>query len=240
MKKLLFYLMFMTLYTLSCTDSPKLNLLIVTGGHGFERDAFFSIFNSFSDIDYEEVVHPHANTLYAAQEIDNYDVLVFYDMVQDISEEQKEAFINLLNRGKGIVFLHHSLVSYQAWDEFEKIIGGRYYLKSDSLENTDIIPSNYKHDVIIPVEIEDKNHPITEGLSSFEIHDEVYGNYKVLPIVHSLLSTTHPESGDIVAWTNEYGKSRIVYIQLGHDHFAYENPNFRRLVHQAIKWVHER
>jgi type 1 glutamine amidotransferase len=211
--------------------------MIVTGGHGFEREAFFSLFDSFDDMTYEEVVQPHANTLYASQEIDKYDVLVFYDMIQDISEEQKEAFKNLLNRGKGIVFLHHSLVSYQDWAEFEKIIGGRYYLKSDSLKNTDIIPSNYKHDVIIPVEIEDTDHPITAGLSNFDIHDEVYGNYGVLPIVYPLLSTTHPESGDTIAWTNEYGKSRIVYIQLGHDHFAYENPSFRRLVYQAIKWV---
>ena len=124
--------------------------------------------------------------------------------------------------------------------EFENIIGGRYYLESDSLKGKDIVPSNYRHDVIIPVEIADKNHPITDGLINFEIHDEVYGNYKVLPKVHALLSTQHTESGEILAWTNAYGKSRIVYIQLGHDHYAYENPGYRRLVYQAIKWVSER
>jgi len=240
MKNLLLYIMCMMLFNLTCTDSSKLRLLVVTGGHSFERDAFFSMFNSFSDIEYKEIVQPQANTLYATSEINKFDVLVFYDMVQDISEKQKSAFLNLLNQGKGVVFLHHSLVSYQDWDEFENIIGGRYYLKADSSKNKDMVASNYKHDVIIPVEIADGDHPITDGLINFDIHDEVYGNYEVLPIVHSLLKTDHPESGEIVAWAHSYGKSRIVYIQLGHDHYAYENPSYRRLVYQAIKWVSER
>jgi type 1 glutamine amidotransferase len=40
-----------------------------------------------------------------------------------------------------------------------------------------------------------------------------------------------------VAWTNEYGKSRVVYIQSGHDNNAYINPNFRKIIYQAIEWV---
>ena len=223
----------------ACSGSPHLNLLIITGGHDFERDAFISMFDSFSDMEYKEVTQPQANTLYADQKINEFDVLIFYDMVQEIKDQQKSAFLDLLNQGKGIVFLHHSLVSYQNWEDFENIVGGRYYLKPDTLQGGHIISSKYKHGVIIPVEIADKGHPIMEGLTNFEIHDEVYSNYKVLPGVHPLLITKHSESGEILAWTNWYGKSRIVYIQLGHDHFAYENPSYRRLVQQAIRWVSE-
>jgi type 1 glutamine amidotransferase len=31
-----------------------------------------------------------------------------------------------------------------------------------------------------------------------------------------------------------------VYLQLGHDHWAYENPNYRELVARAIRWVARR
>ena len=103
--------------------------------------------------------------------------------------------------------------------EFEKIIGGRYILTNINQDS-----STYRHDVDVPVTVVDKNHPITKGMDDFVIHDEVYGNYKVLPSVQPLLHTTHPESGKIVGWTNNYGGSRIVYLQLGHDHYAYENP----------------
>ena len=117
---------------------------------------------------------------------------------------------------------------------FEKIIGGRYILTNINQDS-----STYRHDVDVPVKIVDKNHPITKGMDDFVIHDEVYGNYKVLPSVQPLLQTTHPESGKIVGWTNRYAKSRIVYLQLGHDHYAYENSSYRRLIKQAAVWVHE-
>ncbi len=207
-------------------------VLIVTGGHDFEREAFFDMFDDMPDVEYKEVIQPVAKQFYASDYIDAFDVLLFYDMVQDISDEQKLDFINVLKKGKGIVFLHHSLVSYQDWDEFEKIIGGKYILTSVNHDS-----STYRHDIDMPVKVVNKMHPVTEGIDDFVIHDEVYGNFKVLPEVSPLLTTNHPESGEIIGWTNNYGRSRIIYIQLGHDHYAYENPNYRRLLEQSIQWV---
>lgn len=205
-------------------------ILIITGGHDFERESFFEIFEKMPGIDYLEVIHPEANQIYDSMLMDNTDVLVFYDMFQEINDAQKAAFIELLEEGKGMVFLHHSLVSYQEWKEFEHIIGGRYIQSEQG-------GSTYRHDVDVPVQLVAKNHPITKGLNDFTIRDEVYGNFKVLPDVRPLLKTTHPESGEIIAWTNSYAKSRIVYIQLGHDGHAYENPNFQKILKQAIAWV---
>jgi uncharacterized protein len=215
-----------------CQAQSNQRILIVTGGHEFERADFFKLFEDMPDVEYKEVIQPEANQLFDSDQMEQFDVLLFYDMVQDINDSQKKAFITLLNDGKGVVFLHHSLVSYQDWEEFEKIIGGRYILSSPDQDS-----STYRHDMEVPVMIADKVHPITKGVNDFVIHDEVYGNFKVLPDVHPLLRTTHPESGPIIAWTNSYGKSQIVYIQLGHDHFAYENPDFRRILKQSIDWV---
>ena len=220
------------LFTGLCQAQTKQRIAIITGGHDFDREAFFDIFKDMIHVEYEEIIHPQGNQLYDSSLIDDFDVLLFYDMVQEIDDSQKVDFINVLKEGKGVVFLHHSLVSYQGWDEFEKIIGGRYIL-SDIDQNA----SNYRHDVEIPVRVVDKNHPITMGIDDFVIHDEVYGNFKVLSTVRPLLSTTHPESGEIIGWSNNYGKSRIVYIQLGHDHYAYDNPNYRKLIKQSIDWV---
>jgi len=216
----------------SCLPQSEHNILIVTGGHDFEREAFFQMFDEMPGIDYQELMHPDANHIYDSPRINAYDVLLFYDMAKEIEDAHKSAFIKLLEQGKGMVFLHHSLASYQTWDEFEKIIGGRYLESGPEQER-----STYQHDVEFTVQVARKNHPVTRGLKDFVIHDEVYGNFKVLPGVQSLLTTTHPESGDVIGWTNQYGESRIVYLQLGHDHHAYENPDFLRLVRQAIDWV---
>lgn len=215
-----------------CHAQTKERVLIFTGGHEFEREAFFDIFKDIPDVDYQELIHPLASPVFDSALITQFDVLLFYDMVQEIDAAQKAALVKILEEGKGVVFLHHSLVSYQEWNEFEKIIGGRY-----SLTNKDQDSSTYRHDVDIPVTIVDKDHPITRGMNDFVIRDEAYGNFKVLSTVDPLLKTTHPESGEIIGWTNSYGQSRIVYLQLGHDHFAFENPDFRQLIKQAIEWV---
>lgn len=231
-----FILLFFALSS-SYKSQDLYNVLIITGGKKFDRQNFLNIFNDMKNITYKEIVQPEANNIYSSHEVDGFDVIFFYDFVQDISEEQKLAFLKLLNNGMGVVFLHHSLVSYQGWDEFEKIVGGRYYQSTNKADSAKYVQSTFKHDVKIPVHIVDKNHPITKGLEDFIIHDEVYGGYKILPNVKPLITTTHPESENVIGWTNLYGKSKIVYIQLGHDNHAFENLNYRRLLKQSIEWA---
>jgi type 1 glutamine amidotransferase len=40
-----------------------------------------------------------------------------------------------------------------------------------------------------------------------------------------------------VAWIGPYSKSRVVYIQLGHDRIAQQNPDYQELVHRAVLWA---
>ena len=69
------------------------------------------------------------------------------------------------------------------------------------------------------------------------IHDEIYWGFRVGRDVTPLLTTTHPKSGKPLAWCRTEGRSRVVYLQLVHDHVAFENPNYRQLVAQSIRWV---
>ena len=134
-----------------------------------------------------------------------------------------------------MIFLHHSLVSYQNWPEFIKIVGGQYHTHP-VVVNGDTLKASYDHDVNIPVKVENKKHPVTRGIPDFEIVDEVYGGVEILPQVNPLLSTTHPKSMCYLAWINHYGNSDVIYIQLGHGPSGYSNPNYRKLIQQAIEW----
>ncbi len=222
------------------SETERIRAIIITGGHDFDRPAFFAMFDGFENITYAEVQHPDANDLYGSERASQPDVFIFYDMYDTITPRQQAEFIELLKQGTGMVFLHHSLASYQDWQEFLHIVGGRYHLEPYTEDGNRIAASTYRHDVDIPVEIQDKAHPITRGLEDFVIHDEVYGNCRILPGVHPLLETDHPESLPYLAWTNDYENSRIVYIQPGHDAHAYGNPNYQRLLQQAIFWAANR
>ena len=87
------------------------------------------------------------------------------------------------------------------------------------------------------VQIVHPTHPVVKGIEEFVLSDEVYGNLEVLPEIYPLLSTDHPKSNILIGWTLTKDKSRIVYIQPGHDKKSWENEDYRRLIKQAIQFV---
>lgn len=218
----------------------KIKVLVVTGGHGFENEPFFKMFQDNTNITFTATEHAKTNAnAYERDDFLQYDVVVLYDMQKNISDAQKKNFLSLFDRGVGLVVMHHAIVSYQHWPEYEEIIGGRYP-EADGKSGVVSPETGYQHDVEIPVVIVATNHPITAGLKDFTIHDEIYWGYRVQPDVTPLITTTHPKSGKPLAWTRTQGKSRVVYLQLGHDHSAFENPNYRQLVEQSIQWTAKR
>jgi type 1 glutamine amidotransferase len=219
--------------------APKIRVLLVTGGHGFEREPFFQIFKDNPQITFEAVEQPKAQASFEPAAGARYDVIVLYDFWQPITLETKTNFLARLQEGKGLVALHHCLANYQDWPEFARIIGGKYRLQRHIENGVEKPGSTYQHDVDLPVKIVDPTHPITLGLRDFVIHDETYGQFDVSPEVHRLLTTTAPTSGPVIGWTKTYGPARVAYLELGHDHQAYENPNYRKLIAQAIGWAAE-
>jgi hypothetical protein len=198
------------------------------------------MFEENSEITFAAAAHEKTNaTVYERDDLLTHDVIVLYDMPKAITEPQKTRFLALLDRGTGLVVLHHALVSYQHWPEYERIIGGRYP-EEDGKSGVVTPQVGYQHDLEVPVVVVAKDHPITTGLKDFVIHDEIYWGYRVGADVTPLLTTTHPKSGKPLSWTRTERKSRIVYLQLGHDRFAYDNPNYRQLVARSIRWASKR
>ena len=107
-------------------------------------------------------------------------------------------------------------------------------------EGKEVGPSGYQHDRDMTVSICDRAHPITWGLDTFTIHDETYNKYSIAPGVTPLLTTNDPTSDKVIGWTHVCGNSRVVYLQLGHDRNAFDDPGYRRLVAQAIQWTAKR
>jgi type 1 glutamine amidotransferase len=214
-------------------------VLLITGGHGFDREPFYAFMKSLPDnITVTEARHPDALAMFRPGNRSSYDVVLLYDMPEAISEQEKKDFTDCLEAGKGLVVWHHAYCSYQGWPEYQKIIGGRYHQEpwtdNQGVEHT---ASTYKHDVQFHVKVADPEHPVTKGIEDFDILDETYGGGSVNPGVHVLLTTNEPGSMPSVAWTNRYGESKIVTILLGHDNHAWTNPDFVKLLTQAIIWV---
>jgi uncharacterized protein len=205
--------------------AKKLRVLVVAGGHDYEAEPFRKIFENYADMDCAFVVEKSEGD--AFEDIENwpYDAVVLYNYERKITDKQKENFLKLLDRGLGLVVLHHGIYGYLPWPEYRKVVGFKTGLNA------------WKDDVDYKIHVEDANHPITQGVTDFSIKDETYKGYVVDPKVHVILTTDEPLNAKTIAWTHTYRNSPVCYLQSGHGPTAYENKSFVTILGNAIRWT---
>ncbi|MDR1332492.1 MAG: ThuA domain-containing protein [Tannerella sp.] len=221
----------------SCrAEKDKVHVLLVTGGHEYDTEGFEQLMEALP-VTYEHVAHPNAYARLKADAIAAYDAVLLYDMPADIPAEAQADFIAMLEKGKGLVVLHHAFCSYDSWPEYTRIAGGRYHHYEWSQDGATRPHSRFTHDVTFQVTVADRNHPVTKGVADFRLTDETYGGTEILPDVHPLLTTGEPTSNSPIGWTNAYRNARVVTLTPGHDRHTWEHPAFRTLLSQALLWV---
>ncbi len=233
MKKDILLIFFVSIYSF-VSSQESVNIMLVTGGQTYDTVSFFEMFDWMDGIEYQHFEQPVANQTIANGLTEHFDVLVFYDNWQEISTAEKNAYISLTKTGKSFLFLHHSLISYQKWDTFEKITGGRYIVENSKDKEQEI--SESEPDVWVYVQPEGI-HPSTRGLTNIRFFDEVYGNIRVSENIVPVLSTRYPKSTEIIGWENHYNSSKIMYIQPGHDYRTFEKEEYRKLLKQTIYYL---
>jgi type 1 glutamine amidotransferase len=220
-------------------NEASLRVLLITGGHNFEREPFLQVFRADPALELTHLEHSSEGAdAWLRADLERVDAVVLYDMPRDIDDAQKARFLSIFERGIGLLVMHHALVSFQRWPEYERIIGGRY-VDPEKGGDPSRPASGYQHDVSIPVQLVTP-HPVSAGLKDFTIRDEIYWNYQVSSDVVPLLRTSHPKSGNPIAWARTEQKSRLVYLLLGHGPSAFEHPSYRRWVGNAIRYVAKR
>jgi type 1 glutamine amidotransferase len=96
------------------------------------------------------------------------------------------------------------------------------------------------------VQISDAKHPITQGISDFEVESEQYYMH-VDPAVRVLATTKFPvangphvTNGEFhmpVVWTKMYGSGRVFYCSLGHKRSVLEMEPVRELMRRGFGWA---
>lgn len=257
--------------------------LLLTKGHPFDKAAFFAVFDAMvADpahplVEYTHVEQPAARVFFDPDLAERYDVFAMYDMPgisftggepPAIFEEPSPGLVEgarrLLEAGKGMVFLHHAVAGWPAWEEWAHVIGGRFHYQPATLAGAQWPDSGYRHEVTHTVEVVAADHPITAGVdASFEICDEVYlfpvFEDAVEPILRSnhrfeddgfysadlaIRGTrnanegwSHPVGSSLVGWVKHAGNSPVAYVQFGDSAFTYADPNYRRVVANAVAWA---
>jgi hypothetical protein len=249
-------------------NGAGIDVLVVTGGHPFEAEPFFAVFDSFDGVSWTAGTQPEPG----------HDVVVFYDVaglrftrsdppleIVAPTAEQRRIVDELTATGSGLVFLHHSIASWPAWEEYAHIVGGRFHYAPGTLAGVDYPDSGYRFDVTHTVDVLDASHPICDGLgTSFTLTDELYCfpvlADEVVPLMRTRFDTSdssafysadlgirgrrnandgwsHPPGSDLVAWVKCAGRSPVAYLQFGDGPETYANASFRRALVNAIRWA---
>jgi hypothetical protein len=163
-----------------------------------------------------------------------YDTVIYYNMnipiPADGSPIDKYMKDELGAGGQGIIILHHALLSFQRWELYTEVCGMRVRGEGGIFKYT----QNQKVDAIIS----DATHPVTAGMENFTIIDETYilGEPEE-PGNQILIKTENETSIKNIAWVRQYRNSRVFCFASGHDNLVYENPGFRKILHNAIIWT---
>ena len=180
------------------------------------------------------------------------------------NEEFKAGLLELLEQGKGVVALHHAIAGWPAWPEYAELLGGRFLYRPGLLRGVETLDSGYRHDVDHEVRVLDTTHPVTAGApATFRLTDELYLSEVFVDSIHPLLASgasftrenfysaaqavngrmfstegwAHADGPDLVGWVKRARNSPLVYLQPGDGPSTYDDPNYRRLLENAIRWV---
>ncbi len=182
------------------------------------------------------------------QDLAPYQVVINWSTFVQPTADQVQSLLDVVDGGTGFLGLHGATATFWNSSAYLSMLGSRF-LRHDP----------YKKFL---VEIDDSSHPITRGIQSFEIEDELYelggkvsefaqfaesvnqgnpygGEARTLgegPLAMDITVLASSE-GHPLLYSRMFGKGRVHYNALGHDTRALANPNYRQLVLQALEWV---
>jgi len=155
--------------------------------------------------------------------------------------EQMKYFRDYLDRGKPLIGLRTASHAFDTrgnapdghveWRKFDpEVLGGNYHGHYGSGPVTTVTAAGGA-----------KGHPIFAGVQMpFMSNGSLY---EVSPLSRSakrlLIGTIPNKEPEPVAWTNTYKKARVFYTSLGHPD-DFRNPQFRRLLINAVFWAMDR
>jgi type 1 glutamine amidotransferase len=146
-----------------------------------------------------------------------------------LSDAQKQAILDFVAAGNGLVGVHGASTVCYEWSGYRDLLGAHFLKHPPSATFT--------------VNVEDPDHISTHHLpESFEVLDELYTFRSNPRDVATILLSAAPGSlgltGDLpLAWTKAYGTGRVYYNGLGHFDATWDDPSFRAQIAGGLRWA---
>lgn len=194
--------------------------------------------------------HTENGAVFNKQDLARFDVVVFLNASGDILDEaQEQAFQSWLESGGGWLGMHAAGdSSHLEWQWYrDNLIGATF--------TAHILDPQFQRATVV---LENDQHPVLRGLPAIWEHEEEWYSWERSPRAEgfTVLATLDESSyspvqkfmgeerdlsmGDHpVVWSNCIGVGRTVYAAMGHKAEAFEQPQVRQLIENALAWLVE-
>jgi type 1 glutamine amidotransferase len=152
---------------------------------------------------------------------------------EDWPDETKRAYVDFVRDGKGHAVVHAGGASFPGWKEYGVLTLGTWKNGQTS--------HGPRHE--FPVRIDVPSHPITAGMKTFRIQDELWNRPGIADGAEVLASSySAPDKEGTGRWepavlVGRFGKGRTFTLLLGHDAEAMDNAGFQALLRRGIEWA---
>lgn len=162
--------------------------------------------------------------------LQHYDVIINNSLFKEPTKSQFDAFYRFIESGKSYFVIHAGLVSFLNSDKYLPMMGGRF-INHDDVKTFLVHTSDYWYGW--EQESKKYRHPIVKKLTDFTTLDELYlAQFNTAEIEVIARAEFHP-----VMWTRNWGKGRILCLTLGHGDYSQQNPGFKTLFVNGLKWL---
>ncbi len=189
-----------------------------------------------------DVVCTDKTDLITAESLKGFDAICFSNTTGDLAqfplnEADRNALIEAVKGGKGFIGIHAATDTYKDWKPYADMIGGSFESHPWSEE--------------VIVDIEDPAHPCAAPVPSpWKLKDEIYAfkNYSrdTLHVIMSLSKASLKgkstpsrvqDQDYAIAWCKSYGKGRVFYTALGHEHPLWDSAAYQQHLMGGIRWA---
>ena len=185
------------------------------------------------EVEVSGIYHPEGGDAYrgdysalSGPYLPDYDLVVLYTTGKERHGADVTTLQQWLEDGKALVGIHCATDSFTDSEDFVALMGGKFRHHPAQLD--------------IKTEIVDRKHPITAGLDTFTVHDELYLFADYDPANVHLLAQTHSydDNGPVpIAWTREPGTGRLFYLSLGHNPSTLQDANWQAFFKRGVEWA---
>ena len=209
-------------------------ILIILGGRYHDFDGFVAAMRTLFESESWEVEATHDLDVLTRLDTANCRIVFSYTCFskntpeqeaptpEKLTDEQVRGLADWVQNGGALLAIHCATVLGESGPELEHLLGGKFISH----------PAPFTFNVFPAL----GEHPITNGVSAFDVHDEFYME-RCDPSAAVHMSAVHEGVTYPMVWSKPEGNGRVAHIAPGHFPEVWNLAPYQRLVIQTADWL---